>query len=291
MGGLGLHSLKDINTALLSKWGWRYKTERDNLWVGVISAIHSGGSNWDFVPLKKSLGDVWCNIVATIKRPILDGSSICNLFKGVVRGDGLWLWRHDPVTTSERTEWNSLISALDAVNLSIGADKWLWVGNGSECFSVKAVKKIIDLKNDYSSRYVMDWCKWVPLKCNILVWRAEMDRIPTVEALVRRGMPISDGECKYCEVGPDSVVHLFTTYPLALGLWEKISLWCRVMNFYVFSFRDLLEIQEQGRRRVSERKALHGITIAACWFLWKARNNLRFNGKRSNGEEVGFYDL
>ncbi|KAJ0920544.1 hypothetical protein HanRHA438_Chr05g0242541 [Helianthus annuus] len=37
---------------------------------------------------------------------------------------------------------------------------------------------------------------------------------------------------------------------------------------------------------MSERMALQGIVEVACWFLWKARNDLRFNGKRCNVEEV-----
>ncbi|KAJ0927058.1 hypothetical protein HanRHA438_Chr04g0178391 [Helianthus annuus] len=177
MGGLGLHSLKD-NNALLSKWGWRFKTKRDNLWVGVINALHSSGSDWDFVPQTKSLSGVWCNIVASIKRPFLVGSSICNLFKGAVgrgdnimfwldpwlgdvplklkfpssfklelfkscsvrdrlEGDGLWRWRHELDSSSERLEWDSLIAYLGSVTLSDNPDRWLWVGNGSADFSVE----------------------------------------------------------------------------------------------------------------------------------------------------------
>ncbi|XP_021971359.1 uncharacterized protein LOC110866520 [Helianthus annuus] len=218
MGDLGLHRLNDVNTALLSKRGWRFKTEKDNLWVRVIKAIHSGGSDWDFLPTKKALGGVWHSIVSVLKKPIV--------------GD-------------------------------------------------------VYLRNkDFSDWYVMEWCNWVPLKCNIFAWRADMDRIPTVEALARRGVSIEDGGCSFCNDGPDSVSHIFTACPLALGLWEKISFWCRVRNFFVFSFRDLLDIPLLGGRRKSEKVALHGIIITACWLLWKARNNLRFNGKMCNVEDI-----
>ncbi|XP_022000149.1 uncharacterized protein LOC110897723 [Helianthus annuus] len=113
-----------------------------------------------------------------------------------------------------------------------------------------------------------------------------MDRIPTVEALARRGMVVADSECCFCNSGPDSVSHLFSSCPFALSLWEKISLWCRVLNFFVLSFRDLVEIQNNGSRKESERKAVQGVIYTACWLLWKARNNLRFNGKRSSVEEI-----
>ncbi|KAJ0554035.1 putative RNA-directed DNA polymerase [Helianthus annuus] len=202
MGGLGLHKLKDINVALMAKWGWRFKTEKDNLWVGVIKALHSGGSGWDFLPLKKTLGGVWGNIVSTINRPMLDGLAISNLFKGVVgsgesimfwldpwlfevplkykfpslfqlevvkscsvrdrlEGEGLWLWKNDPVSATESNEWELLVAALRDVFLSNRPDKWEWVGNDSEGFSVAAVKRSIDSKNDYSSCEWRDWCKFV----------------------------------------------------------------------------------------------------------------------------------
>ncbi|KAI3792985.1 hypothetical protein L1987_35597 [Smallanthus sonchifolius] len=327
MGGLGLHCLRDVNMALLAKWGWRYKNEKENLWVKVVNALHVGGSDWDFLPTKKAYGGVWCNIASVLKKPLVDNLSFRNLFKGVVgRGDnimfwldpwlydvplkekfpslfhlevvktccvrdrldgeGLWLWRHDPDSEVEEAEWQSLWVALGSVSLSDTPDRWSWLGYGSEGFSVAAVKKHLDSKKDYSNRFVMDWCKWVPQKCNIFAWRADMNRIPTVEALAKRGVVVIDDMCSFCNAGFDSVNHLFTACPLALGLWEKISYWCRIPNFFIFSFRDLLEIHNLGVRRASERKVLHGIVLSACWVLWKARNSLRFNGKRCSVDEI-----
>ncbi|KAM0001061.1 putative reverse transcriptase zinc-binding domain-containing protein [Helianthus debilis subsp. tardiflorus] len=132
----------------------------------------------------------------------------------------------------------------------------------------------------------MEWCNWVPKKCNIFAWRAELNRIPTVEALEKRGMVLIDDGCNFCNENLDSVSHIFTACPLALGVWEKISFWCRIPKFFVFSFRDLVEIHKVGDRSLAERKALHGIVISTCWVLWKARNNLRFNGISSNVDEV-----
>ncbi|XP_022001404.1 uncharacterized protein LOC110898836 [Helianthus annuus] len=203
-----------------------------------------------------------------------------------ILGEGLWLWRHVPNSEVEVAEWRDLVLALSSVTLSDSLDRWRWVGSGSEGFSVAAVKKFIEAKSDYNNRFVMDWCKWVLLKCNILAWRAEMDRIPTVEALVARGVVVDGEECSFCGSGPDSVLHIFTACPVALGVWEKISFWCRIMNFFVFSFRDLLAVHSFGDRGPLERKALQGIVISACWCLWKARNCLRFNGKRSSVDDI-----
>ncbi|XP_035838867.1 uncharacterized protein LOC118486491 [Helianthus annuus] len=203
-----------------------------------------------------------------------------------LEGEGLWLWRHDPDSGVEGTEWLNLRAALAPVSLSDGPDNWIWLGSGSEEFSVAAIKKFIVSKKDFSGRFVMRWCRWVPQKCNIFAWRAEMYRIPTVDALANRGVVVIDDLCSFCSAGSDSVDHIFTLCPFALGLWEKISFWCRIKNFFIFSFRDLLEIHEQGTRSASDRLILHGIIISACWVLWKARNDIRFNGKRRNVEDL-----
>ncbi|KAF5759234.1 putative reverse transcriptase zinc-binding domain-containing protein [Helianthus annuus] len=328
MGGLGLHNLKEVNLALLTKWGWRFKTEKDNLWVKVVGAIHSGGSAWDFLPIRKSLGGgVWRNIVSLLNKPIVDNTPIRNFFRGIVgsgenilfwldpwlfdiplkdkypdlfrlemvkncsvsdriSGDGLWLWKHDVDTDSEKKDWADLSSALGSVACSSRPDRWAWVGAGSESFSVAAVKKLIDGSKDFSSRYVMEWCSWVPIKCNIFMWRAELDRIPTVEALSRRGVSVEDHGCSFCDDGLDSVSHMFTACPFALQLWEKISLWCRLNRFIIFSFRDLVEVHNHGSRLESEKKAIQGVIFTACWLLWKVRNDVRFSNKRRSVEDL-----
>lgn len=43
-GGLGIGSLRELNMALLSKWCWRYKTEKEALWVKVVDSIHGKDS-------------------------------------------------------------------------------------------------------------------------------------------------------------------------------------------------------------------------------------------------------
>ncbi|KAM0019452.1 putative RNA-directed DNA polymerase [Helianthus debilis subsp. tardiflorus] len=86
-GGLGLSCLKNTNISLLAKWGWRFLKFRDRLWAKAINAIHSSRAGWDFIPAKKALGGVWCNIVQVMTKTTIDGSPLRNFFKAEV-GDG-----------------------------------------------------------------------------------------------------------------------------------------------------------------------------------------------------------
>ncbi|MFS7932698.1 putative reverse transcriptase zinc-binding domain-containing protein [Helianthus anomalus] len=230
--------------------------------MGVVNAIHVGGSAWDFLPLKKSLGGVWSSIVSVFKRPVIGSLPLRNFFKGEVKsgdkilfwldpwlydlplkekfpnlfklelvktccvrdrldGEGLWLWRYDPETSEELSEWQVLSAALGSVSLDTGEDRWSWLGNGSKDFSVAAVKHLISSSRDYSSRYVMEWCKWVPKKCNIFAWRADMNRIPTCDVLGRRGMSVIDDLCSFCGEELETVSHIFSACPISMGVWEK----------------------------------------------------------------------
>ncbi|XP_022030721.1 uncharacterized protein LOC110931643 [Helianthus annuus] len=52
-GGLGLNKLNVVNTSLLSKWGWHYKTEDNNLWKRIIDALHFLSGRMGMHPLQE----------------------------------------------------------------------------------------------------------------------------------------------------------------------------------------------------------------------------------------------
>ncbi|MFS7940817.1 hypothetical protein Hanom_Chr05g00468791 [Helianthus anomalus] len=148
---------------------------------------------------------------------------------------------------------------LDNVSLSDSRDRWEWIGGDSVDFSVKAVKEFLKSEDDYSSHFVFKWSKWVPKKCNILVWIAKM------------GMD-----------GAESAKHIFCSCSVALNLWYLISRWCRINPIYAFSIRDLLSIHEYSGLEKNAKEVLQGIIMMGCWCIWKARNEKRFNNNVKN---------
>ncbi|KAJ0806197.1 putative RNA-directed DNA polymerase [Helianthus annuus] len=320
-GGLGLCKLRDVNLALLSKWGWRFKIEVDNLWVKVVQAIHSGRSEWDFLPCNKSVRGVWVNICSAINKPVVGNKSIRRFFKGEVTsgtevlfwldpwisesplkdilpclfrlevvkccsvsdrlaGGGSWLWKHEPDLAAEVAELAILSGMLSSVSLSSGRDKWKWLGDSTGLFSVKSVKELLVRDRCDPNVYVIDCCKWVPLKCNIFVWRMELNRIPTYDILYHRGIINQAGSCSLCGCESESVDHLFISCQLADIIWQKVSRWCHILMIYAFSIKDLLEIHKFSRLGLAGKKILQGIIIIACWCIWMARNKAIFSGSR-----------
>lgn len=46
-GGLGLHGLRNRNSALLAKWGFQFMNEENAIWCKVVKSIH-GRSNFNW---------------------------------------------------------------------------------------------------------------------------------------------------------------------------------------------------------------------------------------------------
>ncbi|XP_076953244.1 uncharacterized protein LOC143627270 [Bidens hawaiensis] len=61
-GGLGLGSLSVANLALLAKWWWRFKQEKNGLWRKAVWAIHHTARSWNFIPVRMAIAGPWRNI-------------------------------------------------------------------------------------------------------------------------------------------------------------------------------------------------------------------------------------
>ncbi|MFS7966568.1 putative reverse transcriptase zinc-binding domain-containing protein [Helianthus anomalus] len=206
--------------------------------------------------------------------------------KDILEGQGLWLWGYDPNTEDELSELGNLRNKLLDISLSNRSNSWRWLGDRSGSFSVGSVKKLIIDSSNFSGRFVMEWSKWVPLKCNVFAWRAGLYRIPTVDALIRRGIPIDNDACSFYNSADESFNHIFSAYIVSTVLWQKISAWCRISNVFAFSFCDLLDIHNHSGKTTREKDALLGIIVASCWCLWKARNDLRISGKQAKVQDI-----
>ncbi|KAF5800069.1 putative reverse transcriptase zinc-binding domain-containing protein [Helianthus annuus] len=314
MGGIGISSLSDVNVSLLSKWYWRYKNDAIGLWRKVIDSFHLGRNCWKSVPANNNIRGIWKNIVSVVEKTAVGDMKLAQKF-GCKLGSGdsirFWLdsWacdsplkdlfpalfrlesdkfccvrdRFDGESSSYSGRWNwskPLDRLLSGKAPSGSRDRWVWDGGKNGEFSVREVKHFLKSGYDFSNYFRFIWSKWVPKKCNILLWRAEMGRIATTDALIKRNCFSRNNVCSLCEDGEESAEHLFCSCVVAANIWYLISRWCRISPIFAFYIRDLTSVHEHsGLHRVA-KEALHGIILTGCWCIWKARNERRFNNNR-----------
>ncbi|XP_035831977.1 uncharacterized protein LOC118481011 [Helianthus annuus] len=201
------------------------------------------------------------------------------------------------VVSPEKQQLAQIYDLLSNFEINDRGDTWERIGADSKEFSVGAVKRLLAKGNDHSSNFILEWCKWLPTKCNVFAWRAEMGRIPTTLALRNRNIYVEDVNCPFCNDREETIEHIFTACRTATIIWNFVSNWCRVPNCFVFSFRDLMEIHNHSGLNEREKTILNGIIIICCWSIWKARNEFRFANKPARVENIiseiktGFYGL
>ncbi|XP_021975233.1 uncharacterized protein LOC110870354 [Helianthus annuus] len=200
--------------------------------------------------------------------------------------DVVWIWKRGPVTFLEISELNWLLWEIGSVRLCETVDKWMWEGDKNGEFSVGSVRSMLRRGIDHSSTYVMKWCNWVPAKCNVFAWRAELGKILTGVALRNMNIQVEDITCQLCESRDEINEHLFVFYSFTCLIWQRVAAWCRVPALNVASVRDLLEIRNQIGLNDLAKEVFYGIVMIACWSIWRARNELIFSNKPAKVEDI-----
>ena len=191
-----------------------------------------------------------------------------------------------PTSLFEVMELFSLLSDIHEFNWAEGLDIWKWAGDTSGVFSVGAAKRLIISGREIDPVFIMKWECWMPLKCNILAWRAEQDRIATRVALSKRGMAIVDDVCPLCNSEPETSLHMFTACIFITEVWVRIAGWCRLEPIIAFHIRDLLTLAKDSKLQKTDTRVLHSIILTTLWCIWTERNDRVFQSKKANPVEV-----
>ncbi|XP_071740495.1 uncharacterized protein [Rutidosis leptorrhynchoides] len=110
-------------------------------------------------------------------------SSVASRFSN---GSWLWFWRRPPRGGVEDSEFTELCEALHSVSLSAVSDHWTWDNPPDNTFTVAQARRLIENSNSVSTSTFSMWCKTVPIKINIFIWRLNLDLLPTIPNLEHR---------------------------------------------------------------------------------------------------------
>ncbi|KAD6455049.1 hypothetical protein E3N88_09755 [Mikania micrantha] len=191
-----------------------------------------------------------------------------------------WEWVRDPMSQEEWGEVGSIMRTLSEVVVEDKEDKWFWQNEFGTSFSVKAVRREIE-ENTYQlqSGRLFFWNNWVLKKVNVFVWRACMNRIPTKDALLCRGMEVGSSMCLSCGMVDESVDHLLVTCVVARAIWWQICRWLKIPCPTTFeSVEGLLDHVDTSGREKKMKKVMNLIFQTTLWRIWQTRNEKIFKG-------------
>ncbi|PWA46663.1 reverse transcriptase domain, Reverse transcriptase zinc-binding domain protein [Artemisia annua] len=176
-----------------------------------------------------------------------------------------WDWRRAPTTQQEVSELFGILNLIYDYSWDSGSHSWKWLGDDQGCFTVASAKRLISSSRNYGEFFKMKWNGWIPLKCNVMAWRAEQDRLPTRMELTKRGMVLQDSLCPLCADNPETSGHLFTACLFATEVWARIASWCKLAPIFAFEVRDLIILPKHLKMRKQESRTFHGIVLTTLW--------------------------
>ena len=108
-------------------------------------------------------------------------------------------------------------------------------------------------------------------------WRVLIDRIPTREALVRRGVQMESTVCVLCRIKEESSQHLFIECVFAQRVWSLCQKWLEIVlmqnNEIKSHFESFICSQASGKQNLVWK----GIWAAVIRGIWDQRNSILFN--------------
>nr|GEW00533.1 putative reverse transcriptase domain-containing protein [Tanacetum cinerariifolium] len=110
----------------------------------------------------------------------------------------------------EESQLTELLQILSLVVLFPASGRWSWTLQGLGEYSVKSSIEEIDKQTLAATSSPTRWSKVLPIKINVFMWRMFLDRLPTRNNLVNRGVDVPFILCPICEAEVESQNHLFS---------------------------------------------------------------------------------
>ncbi|KAL4578242.1 hypothetical protein LXL04_014362 [Taraxacum kok-saghyz] len=320
-GGLGLGSLKAFNISLIAKWWWRLRNNKEAIWCKVITGIHNLNNKPSHQMSDKSITGVWKNI-AGIKEDLEKvGVNMEEVFKKEVRsykwngdntlkeafpqlyrlekkkhykiGDRIkttqiqWEWRSSTAAETLTRDINILSTRIGNFRPSIGEDGWICNLAEDGNFRVRDLRQAIDTTQlGASMEDIINWTHDVPIKVSCFIWRANLGRILTSCALMKRGIQIYSLICSFCNNAEEDEMNVLWNCPFAVMIWEWVLKWCGMQKPTANSISDVLKAMDQVDGSAKKRKDMTAICYGTMWMIWKARCDWIFKKRRHSPTKV-----
>lgn len=171
----------------------------------------------------------------------------------------------------------------------LGTVRWSWLAAPDGLYSVNSAY-LLPQENDLplSDPVMSDiWSSFAPSNIKAFTWRLLLDRIASLENLLKRNIIDSPGAatCKMCQSNLESSFHLLFSCSFSVGVWQQCLSWLGLVLAPSTSVREHFTVFQSGYNN-SQKRAVRAIWMAAAWSLWMARNDVIFREKSPDLEQI-----
>ena len=194
-------------------------------WRGILSMVKSIKlKGVDLLSLcRRKLGngetvsfwdDCWCgdqSLKSKFPRIyLLDNDKGCNVANRLSLPDWGSVLRRNPRGGIEASQFTDLCLLIEPVVLSPHRDTWTWSLDVHKGFSVASIRSLIDLHFLGANLNATRWNRSIPIKVNVFMWRAMLNKLPTRVNLDRKGIEVDSLLCPICHEDVETVNHIFS---------------------------------------------------------------------------------
>ncbi|GJW81553.1 reverse transcriptase domain, reverse transcriptase zinc-binding domain protein [Tanacetum coccineum] len=155
-----------------------------------------------------------------------------------------WDWRGNPRGRSlgELDNLNNLLKGSSPGWNSM--DTWSWTMGENGEFSAKSLKQMLNLKilDEDADMDETKWCKYIPNKVSIFMWRLKRGCLPVRALLDRYEIDLDINLCLVCNEVVESLDHCFVSCYKAKSLWNKVFDSWSLDGFDGLSIADILNV-------------------------------------------------
>ncbi|OVA03156.1 Reverse transcriptase zinc-binding domain [Macleaya cordata] len=138
-------------------------------------------------------------------------------------------------------------------------DTMVWIPAESKTFTVQSCYKVLLPRSEEAFPASAVWSTLVPMKVAFTVWAAYFRKLPTVDALKRRGR-ICPNRCELCYNEEETCDHILLHYKFSWEIWTFVAQsfniqWCPPQHFgQILDIWSKLKLPKKGAAFLLEQK-------------------------------------
>ncbi|GJY77834.1 RNA-directed DNA polymerase, eukaryota [Tanacetum coccineum] len=184
------HNVVGIGRFQLTTGNMKFAGHRERVRIGTKYSFYGYGTRF----FTQSMDNIFINLLTeqfvkgNFTREVLCRDKKISVAGKMAQPSLITSFRRNTRSGTEASQMDMLTSLLEGICLPNMLDRWCWSLSGDEEFSVSSARILIDDKTLGTVGSKTHWCKYVPLKVNILSWRVKLNNLPTRLNLSRRGL-------------------------------------------------------------------------------------------------------